>query len=139
MRQFGQRIDLVHELRKLAASEEITDDGRERFGIDQFLRRHRLDPLVEQGHALFDQTLGAGQADAALVGQQFAHGANAAAAQMVDIIQAAFALFEAQQILGRRHQVGLGQDARIATLNAELLVDLVTANASQIVTLGIEK
>src|SRR5581483_3235276 len=33
--QFRQRIDLVHELRELAAAEEITDDRRKRLGIDE--------------------------------------------------------------------------------------------------------
>ena len=85
--QFGQRIDLVHELRKLAAAEEIADDGRERLGIDQLLRRHAFQALIEQRHALLDQAFGAGQADAALVGEQFAHGADAAAAEVIDVVQ----------------------------------------------------
>ena len=51
----------------------------------------------------------------------------------------AFALFEAEQILGGGHQVFLGQDAGIAALDAEFLVDLVTADAAQIVTLGVEE
>ena len=114
VRQLGQRIDLVHELRKLAAAEEIADDGGERLRIDQLLRRHRFDALVEQRHAFLDQTFGAGQADAALVGEQFAHGADAAAAQMIDVVQRAFALLQAEQILGRGHQIFLGQNARVA-------------------------
>src|SRR5262249_21385967 len=35
VRQFGQRIDLVHELRKLASTEEVADDGGQRFRVDQ--------------------------------------------------------------------------------------------------------
>ena len=125
---------------KLAAAEEIADHGRERFRIDQLLRRHRFDALIEQGHALLDQALSAGQTDAALVGEQFAHGADAAAAQVIDIVQRTFALFQAQQILRRGNQIFLGQNAasRLA-LDAELLVDLVTADAAEIVTLRIEE
>ena len=108
VRQFGQRIDLVHELRKLAASEKIADHGRQRLGIDQFLRSHRLDALVEQGHALLHQTFGAGQPDTALVGQQFTHRAHAPAAQMIDVVQAAFALFQPEQVFGGSHQIFLG-------------------------------
>ena len=74
----------------------------------------RFDALIEQRHALLDQAFGAGQADAALVGEQFAHRADAAAAQMVNVVQRAFALFEAEQILRRGHQIFLGQDARVA-------------------------
>ena len=87
MRQLGQRIDLVHELRELAAAEEIADDRRKRLRVDQLLRRHGFDALIEQRHALLDQALGAGQAHAALVGEQFAHRAHAAAAQVVDVVQ----------------------------------------------------
>jgi hypothetical protein len=45
--QLGERVDLVHELRKLAAAEEVTDDGRQGFGIDELLGRHGFDALVE--------------------------------------------------------------------------------------------
>ena len=43
--------------------------------------------MVEQRHALFHETLGAGEADAALVGEQFADGADAAAAEMIDVVE----------------------------------------------------
>ena len=43
VRQFGQRIDLIHELRQLAATKEIANDRGERLRIDQLLRRHRFD------------------------------------------------------------------------------------------------
>ena len=129
--QFGQRIDLIHELGKLAAPKEIADHGGQRLGIDQLLRRHALQALIEQRHALLDQALRAGQADAALIGQQFAHRADAAAAQVINVVQRAFALFEAQQIFRGGDQVFLGQDAGIAALDAQLLVDLVTADPAQ--------
>ena len=51
----------------------------------------------------------------------------------------ALALLEAQQVLRGGHQVGLGQDAGVAALDAQLLVDLVTADAAQIVALRIEE
>ncbi len=72
---------------KLAAAKEIADDRRQRLRIDQFLRRHRFDALIEQRHAFLDETFGARQADAALVGEQFADRADAAAAQMVNVVQ----------------------------------------------------
>ena len=140
VRQLGQRIDLVHELAQLRAAEEIADDRRKRLGIDELLRRHRLNALVEQRHALFDEAFGAGEADAALVGQQFADGADAAAAEMVNVVETALALFEAEQIFRRGDQIFLGQDARVfLVLEAKLLVDFVTADAAQIVTLRVEE
>src|SRR6202041_3255171 len=56
--EFRQRIDLVHELRELAAAEEIPDDGGERLGIDELLRGHAFHALIEQGHAFLDEALG---------------------------------------------------------------------------------
>ena len=109
------------------------------LGLMSFCGVMLLDALIEQRHALLDQAFGARQADAALVGEQFAHRADAAAAEMVNVVQLTFALFEAEQILRGGHQIFLGQDAGIAALDAELLVDLVTAHAAQIVTLGIEE
>ncbi len=38
VRHLGQRVDLVHELRELAAGEEVADDGRQRLRVDQLLR-----------------------------------------------------------------------------------------------------
>ena len=87
VRQFRERIDLIHELRQLAAAKEIADDRRERLRIDELLRRHRLDALIEQRHAFLDEAFGARQADAALVGEQFADRADAAAAEMVNVVQ----------------------------------------------------
>ncbi len=109
------------------------------LGLIEFLGGHALDALIEEGHALLDEALGASQAHAALVGEQFTHRADAAAAQVIDVVQAAFALFEAKQILGCGHQVGLGQDAGVAALDAELLVDLVAADPAQVIALGIEE
>jgi hypothetical protein len=109
--QLGQRIDLVHELAQLGAAEEVADDGGERLGIDELLGRHRVHALVEERHALLDQTLGAGEADAALVGEQFADRTDAAAAQVIDVIQAAFALLEHEQVAGGGDQVLAGEYA----------------------------
>ena len=54
---------------------------------------------------------------------------------MIDIVQRAFTLFQAEQIFGRGHQIFLGQDAGVAAFDAELLVDLVTADAAEVITL----
>ena len=111
VRQLGQRIDLIHELAELRAAKEIANDRRERLGIDELLRRHLLDALIEQRHAFLDEAFRARKADAALVGEQLADGANATAAQVVNVIHAALALLEAEQIFRCRHQVVLPENA----------------------------
>src|SRR4051812_1900828 len=59
---------------------------------------------------------------------------------MIDVVQRALALFQAQQILRRGDQIFLGQNTRVFTrLNSKLLHDLITANSSEIVSLRIEE
>ena len=99
VRHLGQRVDLVHELRQLAAREEIADDGRQRLRVDQLLRRDRVDALVVHRHALAHETLRAGETDAALVGEKLADGTDAAATEVIDIVDDAFALLQADEIL----------------------------------------
>ena len=96
MRQFRQRVGLIHELRKLAAAEELLDGRRNRADVDQILRAHLVQIL--NGHALLDHALQAGQAHADLVLQQFAHRAQAAVAEVVDIVHIADAVEEAELI-----------------------------------------
>jgi len=111
VRQLRQRVDLIHELRKLAAAKEIADDRRECFGIDELLGRHGFHPLIKQGHPLFDQALRAGQTHPALVGEQLPYRAHPPTAQVINVIQAALALLQAQKVFCRRHKIRLGKDA----------------------------
>ncbi len=57
---------------------------------------------------------------------------------MINIVKRTFALLELEQILRRLDQVFLGQDAAVG-LHAELLVDLVTANATEVIAFFVEK
>ena len=140
VRQLGERIGLIHELRELRTTEEVADHGAERLRVDQLLRRHAIDVDVEQRHALLHQTLGAGQTDAALVGEQFADGADAAAAEVIDVVERAFAPTEIDQVFDRGDEILVGQDALAEIdVDAELLVDLVASNATEIVFLRIEE
>src|SRR4029077_7093812 len=69
VRQFCERIRLIHELGQLRPTKEIPDDRAKRFGINELLRRHPIYVDVEQRHSLLDETLGASKTDPALVGQ----------------------------------------------------------------------
>ena len=94
VRQLGEWVGLVHELRELRTAEEVTHDGGKRLRVDELLRRHAFDVHVEQGHALLDQTLGAGKAHAALVGKKFTHRTHAARAKVVDVVDDTVAFFK---------------------------------------------
>src|SRR6266404_68116 len=105
MRQLGQRIRLIHELRELRSTEEIANDRAERFWIDKLLRRHSINVDVKQRHALFDEPLGARETDAALIRQQFANRAHTAATEMVDIVERALAPPQVDQVLDRADEI----------------------------------
>ena len=148
----GQRVVLIHELAQLGGAEELLDRGVHRADVDQRLRGDGLGVL--RGHALAHHALHARQTRAQLVLDQLANLADAAVAEVVDIVGLdaqvdALALARAGEgrVAGvQRHQVlDRGDDvlARQAAvvdvvLEAELAVDLVAADAGQIVALGVE-
>src|SRR5581483_10930260 len=68
------------------------------------------------------------------------HGAHAPAAQMIDVIKSALASPQIDQILDRGDEILIGQNAlRRLHVDSQFLIDLVAADASQIVFFGIEK
>ena len=101
--QFGQRVGLIEELRQLGGAEELLDRRGNRAGVDQGLGRDVV--RLGDGHALAHGALQARQADADLVLQQLAHGAQAAVAQMVDIVNTADAVVQADAVAHGRHNV----------------------------------
>ena len=132
MSHLRQRIDLIHELRQLAAAEEITDHCRKCFRIDQLIRGHVIRCLIKDRHALFHQALCASQTDAALIGQQLTHRSHTAAAQMIDIIHTTMSGAESQQITSRVHHIIRHHDAHIftAVFQVQFLFQFVTAHTT---------
>ena len=78
MCQLRQRIVVIHELRKLGASEELLHCRGHRFNIDQRLRCDGLDILGR--HSLSDNSFQPGKTDSVLVLQQFSHRSDTAVA-----------------------------------------------------------
>ena len=75
-----------------------------------------------------------------MVGEELADGADAAGAEVIDVVDDADAALEADEILGRGDDVTGLEDALLELdLEAELLVDLVAADAAEVVTLRIEE
>ena len=109
--QLGQRVVLVHELRQRRGAEELLDGGDHRTDVDQCLRGDNALILALQGHALTDDALHAGEADAELVLQQLTNAADAAVAQMVDIIGGANAVAQTVQVVDGGQDVLHGDGA----------------------------
>src|SRR6185369_11673997 len=89
VRDFRQRIRLVHELRQLARAEELAHRGRDRLGVDQVARHRRLHFLVNR-HLLLDRTFHALEADAKLVFQQLTNRTDAPITEVIDVVRLVF-------------------------------------------------
>ena len=147
-----QRVVLIHELRQLGGSEELLDGGVHRADVDQGLWGDGL--RILRGHTLADHALHTAQTSAQLVLDQLADLTDTTVAEVVDIVDVhaqihilAITLARELGVAGMQSDQILdgGDDvfARQATivdilLQAKLAVDLVTADAGQIVTLGVE-
>ena len=105
MRQLSQGVNLVHELGELAATKEVAHNSAQSLGIDKLAGSDVVAGRIAKSHALLDQALGAGQAHAALVGNQFAHSTHAAVAKVVDIIHLPFTIAQAKEVLEGAQEV----------------------------------
>ena len=76
--QLGQRVRLIHELAQGAGAEALLDGRHHGPDVDQSLGGQGGLVLALEGHALADDALHAGEADAELVLQQLAHAAQTA-------------------------------------------------------------
>ena len=138
VRDLGERVGLVHELGELRAPEELLDHGRDRLGVDQVVRHQVLDFL--QAHALLDGALHPDQADAVLVLQELAHGADAAVAEVVDVVDVTLAVFQLDQVAHHLEDVLAGERHAVKRhVHAELVVQLQAADRGEVVALGVEE
>ena len=152
VRHASQRVVLVHELGQLGGAEELLDGRVDRADVDQGLRGDGLGVL--RGHAFTHDTLHTAQAGAQLVLDQLADLADTTVAEVVDIIHVhaqvdRFAVAHARESLRagvQGHQILDGGDdvftaqaaIVVITLEAQLAVDLVAADARQIIPFGVE-
>ena len=116
--QLGQRVRLVHELAELAAAEELLHGRHHRADVDQRVRRRLVG--IGDRHALLDDALHAQQADAELVLDQLADGADAPVAEVVDVVGLAAAVVELDQLADDRDDVVAADDAALARVGALL-------------------
>ena len=130
VRDLGERVRLVHELRELRRPEELLDDRRDRLVVDELLRHQRLDVL--QAHALLDRALHADETDAVLVLDQLADRADAAVAEVVDVVDLAVAVLELDQVAHDLEDVLAAQRALLeGHVEPQLVVELQPADAAR--------
>src|SRR5579883_908413 len=142
MRNLRKRVGLIHELRELAGSEEFADGGHHRLRVDQVVRHGRRHLLVD-AHLFLNRPLHTDQSDAELVFEQFADGANAAIAKVIDIIHRADALAELQQVLNGVDKIFVIERALVERrrigLVVQLDVELHAAHARKVVLARVEE
>ena len=97
--QLRQGVGLVHELAQGAGAEELLDGRGDGPDVDQALGGDNVQVL--EGHPLPDHALHPGKADTELVLQQLAHTADAAVAQMIDVIRFADVVGQAVEVVHR--------------------------------------
>ena len=139
VRDFAERVGLVHELAELRRAEEFADRGHDRLGVDQVVRHRRRHFLVH-AHLFLDGAFHADEADAELVFEQFADRANAAVAEVVDVVDDADVLAQLEQVLDRRNEVRRIERAIVERrVEPHLDVELQAADAAEIVFARIEE
>ena len=135
VRQLGQRVDLVHQLGQLAAGEELADRIAEGLRVDELLRGDRVDALVVFVDAGLDRLDDVLEAGAALVGEELADIAHATGTEVIDVVDRAVAGAQLAEQLGGFDDVLRGDRTGVERdVEAELLVELVAADATEVVT-----
>src|SRR5258708_26573986 len=95
VRDFRQRIVLVHELRELRGPEELLHRSRDRLRVDHLLGHDGL--ALGDRQALLDGALDPHQTDAESVLGHFTHAPHPAVAPVVDIDHVAIAFTDVVQ------------------------------------------
>ncbi len=164
MREAGQRVRLVHELRELAGAEELLQGRHHGADVHDRLGRDRVGVLG--GEALAHDALHSVQADAERLLDELADRAQAPVAEVLVLVEAVLdrlaghhqrlrrevldllvGLLGQAEVARERHELlDQGDDvlarehARVEVdLQAQALVELVAADPGQVVALGIEE
>ena len=128
VRDFRQRIGLIHELRQLARAEKLFNRSRNRLGINEVVRHEVFGFRLAQ--TLFYGTFHTHQAGTELVLGQFAHATYATIAKVVDIVDLTTAVTQLNQDLDGFKNVFIGERQRAGGLfvATQAAVDLHAAD-----------
>ena len=140
MRDLGERVRLVHELRKLTATKELVNCPSHRLGVYNVMQHHRF--RVLQRHALLDRAFHPHQTNPELRFQQFANATHPAVAEMVNIVNETLWIpfLEFQQVLHGQQNILMCQDQLLkGVVLSQFLVDLEAAHFGEAVALFIEE
>ena len=139
VRNFGQRVGLVHELRKCVRTEERVDHTRNGLRVDQVGRSEHF--VVAHIHAFADGTAHTCQTDRELVGELLANRTHTAVRKVVDVVDRRLRVDEFDEVLDDRDDVFTREYAHIKRgIETQFLIDTITTHFTEIITLvGEEK
>jgi len=92
---FRQRVVLIHKLGQLAGAEELFHGSGNRLGVDQVLGHQPF--ALHNRETFLDCTLDPDETNAELVFSHLAHRADAAVAEVVNVVHNAFAIANGNQ------------------------------------------
>ena len=138
VRDLGERVCLVHELRQLGRAEELTDRSHNRLRIDEIVRHDRID--INRRHTLLDGALHADQTNAVLVFHELTNRADTTVTEVIDIVDIAATVLQVEDRGHDSHNVFLAEDADIIrAIEVEAHVHFDPANGRQVIPLRIEE
>ncbi len=133
-----QRIRLVHELAQLAGAEKLLHRRRYHLGVDEVANQDVVEVLDSK--ALPDGALHAHEANAKLALEQFADGAHAPVAEVVDVVHRPLAVTQLDDVAHRGDDVLERQGSLIQRkVQSQLRVQLQAPDVGQVVSLGVEE
>ena len=134
VRDFSQRVGLVHELRKCIRTEERVDHARDGLRVDQVGRREHF--VIAHVHAFANSTAHTCQTDRELVGELFTDRAHTAIRKVVDVVDRRFRVDQFDEVFDDRDDVFAREYAHIERgIEPEFLVDAITTHFTEVVTL----
>ena len=110
VRKLCERVILIHELRQRRRSEELAYCSYNGADIDERLRSERF--VVLNGHSLLDDLIHTGKTDSELILEKLSDAAQAAVAEMVDIVGGTDAVRKAEEVVDRRKDILAGNMLR---------------------------
>ena len=132
VRDFGERVVLVHELRQLARAEKFLDRRGHGLRVDHVLRHQAF--AFRERQPLFHRAFDADQTDPELVLRHFADRTHPTVAEVVDVVDGALAVADLDQRTQYVDDVLRVEHARAENFfAAEATVELHATNGRQVV------
>ena len=138
MGQLGQRINLIHKLRELAAAKEAVYSSRDRLDANHRCRHHLLGFLA--GHSLAGHTFHPEKAGTQLCLKLLTHRPHTLVLQVVNVVNFALVSSQSDDVLQDSQQVFSRQMMDVLVhFRTDLLIDLVPSDSTKVISLGIKE